>query len=59
MCKAGDEENEDVDVDGDGTATFGPSQFTENDIQAAAAEQSAPASSDDGIFIILKAPLLL
>ena len=47
VCKAGagDEETEDVVVDGDDTAAFGPSQFNENDIQSAAADQM---STDDG-----------
>lgn len=46
VCKVGDEENEDVVVDGDDTAAFGASQFTEADIQAAAAEHFAPVSED-------------
>lgn len=46
ICKVGDEENEDVVVDGDDTATFGPSQFAESDIQMAAAEQCSLA--EDG-----------
>jgi hypothetical protein len=47
VCKAGggDEEAEDVVVDGDDTAAFGQSQFSENDIQSAAADQM---STDDG-----------
>lgn len=45
ICKAGDEETEDVVVDGDDTATFGPTQFSENDIQSAAADHS---SHDEG-----------
>ena len=48
VCKTsggGDEETEDVVVDGDDTAAFGPSQFNENDIQSAAADQM---STDEG-----------
>lgn len=45
ICKAGDEETEDVVVDGDDTAAFGPTQFNENDIQSAAADHS---SHDEG-----------
>lgn len=42
ICKTGgDEETEDVVVDGDDTATFGPTQFSENDIQSAAADHSS------------------
>ena len=43
VCKTGDEETEDVVVDGDDTAAFGPTQFNENDIQAATADQSSQA----------------
>lgn len=48
ICKAGDEETEDVVVDGDDTAAFGPTQFNENDIQTAAADHS---SHDEGTNI--------
>ena len=44
VCKAGDEETEDVVVDGDDTATFGPAQFHEGDV-ASAVESS---SSEEG-----------
>lgn len=41
ICKAGDEETEDVVVDGDDTAAFGQPQFNEHDIQTAAADHSS------------------
>ena len=48
ICKStGDEEMEDVVVDGDDTATFGPSQFHETDIQSAVAA-SETSSVDEG-----------
>jgi len=42
-----DDEMEDVVVDGDDTATFGVSQFDENDIQSAVAAASEEASTDE------------
>ncbi len=56
ICKAGgDEETEDVVVDGDDTATFGPTQFNENDIQSAAADHSSheEGNKDRGRFFFL------
>ena len=47
ICKTGDEETEDVVVDGDDTAAFGPTQFSETDIQSAAADHS---SHDEGNY---------
>lgn len=41
ICKAGDEETEDVVVDGDDTAAFGQPQFNEHDIQTAAADHTS------------------
>ncbi|EFX73016.1 hypothetical protein DAPPUDRAFT_325740 [Daphnia pulex] len=47
ICKAGDEETEDVVVDGDDTAAFGQPQFNEHDIQTAAADHT---SQEEGII---------
>jgi len=49
ICKStGDEETEDVVVDGDDTATFGASQFHENDIQSAVAASETSSTTDEG-----------
>ena len=50
VCKSGDEETEDVVVDGDDTATFGPSQFGENDILSAT-EHSSRDEGTKCIFV--------